>query len=95
VVIDLARAAGLEVEACDLELYDAYTCDELMLCSTAGGILPAAEIDGRRIGAGEPGPTFRALDRAYKDLLASGTRSTRIGMPAGRHGETRGAAASR
>ena len=41
VVMSLAQDFGLEVEACDLELYDAYTSDELMLCSTAGGILPA------------------------------------------------------
>jgi branched-chain amino acid aminotransferase len=77
-VIDLARSIGIETEICDLELYDAYVCDELLLCSTAGGILPAAEIDGRRIGNGEPGPVFGKLDRAYKELLASGSRSTRI-----------------
>jgi branched-chain amino acid aminotransferase len=77
-VMDLARKAGLDVEACDLELYDAYTSDELLLCSTAGGVLPAAEIDGRQIGSGEPGPVFKMLDQAYKELLASGTRSTRI-----------------
>jgi branched-subunit amino acid aminotransferase/4-amino-4-deoxychorismate lyase len=47
--MSLARDSGLEVAACDLELYDAYTGDELMLCSTAGGILPAVAIDGRRI----------------------------------------------
>jgi branched-chain amino acid aminotransferase len=78
-VIDLAKRRGIEVEACDLELYHAYTSDELMLCSTAGGILPVAEIDGRCIGGGEPGPVFRQLEAGYKTLLASGERSTRIG----------------
>ena len=83
----MRRISGLEVEACDLELYDAYTSDELMLCSTAGGILPAVAIDGRRIGAGEPGPVFRALDKGYQALLASGARSTPIVNPttSGRH----------
>ena len=83
----MRRTAGLEVEACDLELYDAYTSDELMLCSTAGGILPAVAIDGRRIGSGEPGPVFRDLDQGYQDLLASGARSTPIDNPttSGRH----------
>ena len=87
VVMSLAQDLGLEVEACDLELYDAYTSDELMLCSTAGGILPAVAIDGRRIGAGEPGPVFRALDKGYQALLASGARSTPIVNPttSGRH----------
>jgi branched-chain amino acid aminotransferase len=77
-VMNLARKADLDVEACDLELYHAYTSDELLLCSTAGGVLPAAEIDGRRIGSGDPGPVFRALDRAYKALLVSGEKSTRL-----------------
>jgi branched-chain amino acid aminotransferase len=80
-IMDLARAAGLEVDTGDLELYDAYTSDELMLCSTAGGVLPVAEVDGRRIGDGEPGPVFKMLDQGYKDLLASGARSTRIDNP--------------
>ena len=78
-VMDIAKQRGFEVEACDLELYHAYTSDELMLCSTAGGILPATEIDGRRIGGGKPGPVFQQLDQIYKALLASGDRSTRIG----------------
>ncbi len=55
-VIDLARAKGLDVQVGDLELYDAHTSDELMLCSTAGGIVPAVEVDGRCVGTGEPGP---------------------------------------
>jgi branched-chain amino acid aminotransferase len=78
--MDLARKVDvdLDVGACDLELYHAYTSDELLLCSTAGVILPAAEIDGRRIGGGEPGPVFGTLDRAYKAWLASGERSTRV-----------------
>jgi len=77
-VMDIARQRGLEVEACDLELYHAYTSDELMLCSTAGGILSAVEIDGRRIASGVPGPVFQQIDQDYKTLLASGERSTQI-----------------
>ena len=60
-VIELAPAADLAAEACDLELYDAYTADEVFLSSTAGGMLPVAMIDGRRIGIGRPGPVFRAV----------------------------------
>jgi len=81
-VMDLARQTGLDVEVCDLELYHAYTSDELLLCSTAGGILPVSEVDGRRIGNGAPGNVFKMLDQAYKALLASGKRSTAIDSPA-------------
>ena len=78
-VMEIARRRGLEVDICDLELYHAYTSDEMLLCSTAGGILPVAEVDGRTIGSGEPGPTYRQLDRDYKALLESGERSTSVG----------------
>jgi branched-chain amino acid aminotransferase len=60
----------------------AHACDELLLCSTAGGILPVSEVDGRQIGNGAPGEVFRILDQGYKALLASGTRSTPIDSPA-------------
>jgi len=55
----------------DLELYDAYTADEVFLSSTAGGMLPVSASDGQRIGAGRPGPVFGAMDAAYRGLVAS------------------------
>lgn len=70
-VFELGAQAGLAVEAADLELYDAYTADEVFLASTAGGLLPVSSIDGRVIGNSRPGPTFRALRRAYEQLIAS------------------------
>jgi branched-chain amino acid aminotransferase len=38
---------------------------------TAGGLIPVVELDGRRIGDGKPGPTYRALVSAYRDALNS------------------------
>lgn len=70
-VFELGAQAGLAVEAADLELYDAYTADEVFLASTAGGLLPVSSIDGRVIGSSRPGPTFRSLRMAYEQLIAS------------------------
>jgi branched-chain amino acid aminotransferase len=70
-VMEIAPALGFTVQECDLELYDAYTADELFLSSTAGGLLPVIELDGRRIGAGKPGPAFRALLEGYRQALAA------------------------
>lgn len=70
-VIELAAERHLSVEIRDLELYDAYTADEVFLCSTAGGLIPVREVDGRRIGDGAPGPIFNALAQGYRALLAS------------------------
>jgi branched-chain amino acid aminotransferase len=77
-VIELAAEAGLQVEAADLELYDAYTARELFLSSTAGGLVPIVELDGRRIGDGVPGPTWHRLAGAYEALLASDRYGTPV-----------------
>lgn len=77
-VIELAAESGLSVEACDLELYDAYTAEEIFFCSTAGGLLPVTELDGRVIGNGKPGPVFDMLSKAYHDLLASDRYGTNV-----------------
>ena len=37
--MELAPSLGFTVEEADLELYDAYTADEIIICSTAGGLL--------------------------------------------------------
>ena len=74
--MDLASAADLAAAEADLELYDVYTADEVFLSSTAGGLLPVTSIDGRRIGAGRPGATYRALAAAYERLLVSSTHGT-------------------
>ena len=69
-VIEIAPELGYAVEESVLELYDAYTADEIFLSSTAGGLLPVVELDGRRIGDGKPGPAFRALLDGYRNALA-------------------------
>jgi len=77
-VIELAPSLGLRVQEETLELYDLYTADEAFLCSTAGGILPVREIDGRPIGSGRPGPVFARVRDAYGDLLDSGAHGTPV-----------------
>jgi branched-chain amino acid aminotransferase len=77
-VIELAHERGLAVEEAELELYDAYTADELFICGTAGGLLPVVEVDGRVIGNGEPGLIFQALHAAYQELIMSERYGTEI-----------------
>jgi branched-chain amino acid aminotransferase len=76
--MELALEAGYRVEARDLELYDAYTADELFITSTAGGLLPVTRLDGRPIGEGRPGAVFRGLHEAYRGLLASDRHGTPV-----------------
>ncbi|MCP9953864.1 branched-chain-amino-acid transaminase [Actinomadura madurae] len=76
--MELATEKGLQVHQTDLELYDAYTADELFLTSTAGGLVPVVEVDGRPIGTGKPGPTLATLQTAYQEVLSTTRWSTPV-----------------
>jgi branched-chain amino acid aminotransferase len=78
-IFELAEELGIAAEERALELYDLYTADECLICSTAGGILPATVVDGRRIGVGTPGPMVARLREAYARLLESVRHGTAIG----------------
>jgi branched-chain amino acid aminotransferase len=64
-VIALAREAGLTVVEKDIDLYDAYTADEVFLTSTSLCICAVASVNGARIGSSIPGPVTRQLTEAY------------------------------
>jgi len=54
-VLEIARDNGIEATLGDMTPYDLYNADEVFFCSTAGGIMPIIEIDGRQVGDGRPG----------------------------------------
>ena len=69
-VIDLAGEEGIAVYETDLDLFDAFTCDECFMTSTSLCMVPVSSINGRAIGDGSvPGPVTARLVEAYKRLL--------------------------
>ncbi|RAH57923.1 branched-chain amino acid aminotransferase [Aspergillus piperis CBS 112811] len=64
-VIDVARACGIQVhlEAVPVEL--AYQCDEIFMCTTAGGIMPITELDGKPVNRGQIGPVTKKIWDGY------------------------------
>src|SRR5262249_41732297 len=60
-VIELARAAGIEVQEVALTRHDVYIADEIFLTGTGAEIIPGVKVDGRLIGCGKPGPLTRQL----------------------------------
>lgn len=69
VVEDLARRNRIPVERFDLTRHDLYTADEVFLTGTAAEVIPVTSIDGRTIGAGEPGPVTHTLMQAFRDFV--------------------------
>jgi branched-chain amino acid aminotransferase len=58
--------------------YDFYTAQEVFFCSTAGGVIPITEIDGRTIGTGSAGLVTTEIRRTYLEMLEKGVYGTPI-----------------
>jgi branched-chain amino acid aminotransferase len=68
--IDLARETGIAIEETDIDLFDAFTADEVFITSTSFCICPVGTMNGRRIGnGGVPGPVTKRLMDAYVALV--------------------------
>jgi branched-chain amino acid aminotransferase len=64
-VIELAAEAGDPVRECEVTADDLRGADEVLISSTAGGVMPVTSIDGKPVGDGQPGPRTLALRAAY------------------------------
>lgn len=69
VVLELAKAAGVPCREARLTRYDVHTADECFLTGTGAEVMPVTEVDGRRIGDGEPGAVTRRLTEHFRDLV--------------------------
>jgi branched-chain amino acid aminotransferase len=82
-VFELAAEHHIPAREVPLTAYDLYAADEVFLTSTAGGIMPLVEIDGRPIGDGKPGPVAQRVHGLYWALRESGRDGTPILPDAG------------
>jgi len=67
-VMDLAREKGIEVIERVFTRHDVYIADECFLTGTAAELIPCVRVDGRVIGNGQPGPVFKELLGAFREL---------------------------
>ena len=68
--IELAHELNIEVQQADLDLFDAYTADEVFLTSTSLCICPVSSVNGSSTGDGAvPGPVTDRLQKAYSGLV--------------------------
>ena len=77
-VSEICEAEGMEMIAGDLTTFDLYTADEVFFSSTAGGVMPVVEVDGRAIGDGVPGPATLRIKESYWDMREKGVHGTPI-----------------
>jgi len=80
-VLELCKEHGIEHDVRDFSLTEVYRADEMFCSGTMGELASVIEVDGRRIGDGEPGPVTRKLSDLYAVMTAS--QGERIVEPAG------------
>ena len=61
----LAQDHGIVIEERSFTPDEAYAADEAFLTSASQFVMPIVEIDGRRIGGGQPGPVVRKLRELF------------------------------
>jgi D-alanine transaminase len=61
----LAKEHGVKIEERLFTPEEAYAADEAFLSSASQFVMPIVEIDGHRIGGGQPGPVVRKLREIF------------------------------
>ena len=69
VCAELAPRIGCDVSETHLAGSALREADEVFLTNALMGIMPVCAIDGRRVGAGAPGPITRKLQTAYAEWM--------------------------
>jgi branched-subunit amino acid aminotransferase/4-amino-4-deoxychorismate lyase len=64
-VIDVARDNMIEVRLETIQVELAYHCDEIFMCTTAGGIMPITSLDDKPVNDGQVGPITKAIWDGY------------------------------
>ena len=77
-VFELCAEHAIPAREAQLTAYDLYAADEILLTSTAGGIMPLVEVDGRPIGDGKPGRLSQRIHGLYWALRESGRHGTPV-----------------
>lgn len=67
-VLEICLQLGINYEERDITLDELYAGTEVFCTGTMGELAPVIEVDGRRIGRGEPGPMYRRLSDAFVEL---------------------------
>ncbi|MBI4935375.1 MAG: aminotransferase class IV [Actinobacteria bacterium] len=77
--IELAGLLGMSAEEADLWPQELTTADEAFICSTAGGIMPVATVDGVPLGHGTgPGPVSTRFRTEYWARREAGWHGTPV-----------------
>jgi branched-subunit amino acid aminotransferase/4-amino-4-deoxychorismate lyase len=64
-VLEVAQARQVQTHLEFVPVETLYNADELFICTTAGGVMPITELDGKPVGDGKVGPITRQIWEDY------------------------------
>jgi branched-subunit amino acid aminotransferase/4-amino-4-deoxychorismate lyase len=65
-VLEVARAAGVQASEERISLQELREAEEIFLTSTSRELLPVVRLDGQAVGDGKPGPLTRRLHALFR-----------------------------
>lgn len=76
-VLEIARAQNVPVREVAFSSRELFELDELFICGTTTDVTPIVDVDGRRIGSGQPGPVTKSLYAGLQARLYAGSAVAR------------------
>lgn len=67
-VLDICNAKNIAVDVRPVSVAELKSADEIIITSTAGGIMPVTKLEDGPVGDGTPGPMFTHIHGAYWDM---------------------------
>ncbi|POS81069.1 hypothetical protein DHEL01_v200536 [Diaporthe helianthi] len=77
-VFDVCSSLGIPVRMEVVPVERAYQCDEIFMCTTAGGIMPITSLDGLPVTHGKVGPITKKMWDAYWYMHYDPTYTSKI-----------------
>ena len=77
-VFELAADLGIPTREADIQAEELRRADEAFICSTAGGVMPVASVDGEPLGDGRPGPLTSKARALYWQRREAGWLGTPV-----------------
>ncbi|MEI6734815.1 MAG: D-amino acid aminotransferase [Comamonadaceae bacterium] len=64
---EICRSMGVPFELRRISRREVLGADEVLLSSATKEVLPVTQIDGKRVGSGQPGPVYARLHEGYQE----------------------------
>lgn len=69
IILEIAPFLGLEAKEKTVKKEEVFEAEEIFITSSLREVMPVVELEGKKIGLGQPGPVYQKIHQAYKALV--------------------------